>query len=149
MSNNFRKTAFLKKNINCDNATKQRIVLKKFGSVSVLKFLHRLAFDFPCNFSRDLILTDVSIENFKKWFQVFQRMKRPQFFSGESLGVKLQFNIDFFFRIAVLRKFLTRLPTRQDGVENRDKVYYIPASRDQPIYMTLDSIWSKCIVQRF
>ena len=41
---------------------------------------------------------------------------------------KLQ-NFFFFFRIAVLGKlvmqtqyFLTRLPTRQDGVENRDKV---------------------------
>ena len=53
----------------------------------------------------------------------------------ESLGVKLQFTIHIFFRTAVLRqlfdiefsykhcKFLTRLPTRQDGVENRDKVY--------------------------
>ena len=67
MSNNFRKTAFLKKNINCDNATKQRIVLKKFGSVSVLKFLQRLALDFPCNFSRGF-LTDTCIENLKKWF---------------------------------------------------------------------------------
>ena len=50
MSNNFRKTTFLKKNINCDKATEQRIVLRKFGSVSVLKCLQRLALDFPCNF---------------------------------------------------------------------------------------------------
>ena len=67
MSNNFRKTALLRKKINCNKATKQRIVLKKFGSVSVLKFLQRLAFDFPCNFSRDF-LTDTRIENFKKLF---------------------------------------------------------------------------------
>ena len=67
MSNNFPKTAFLKKNIHFNKATKQRIVLKKFGSVSVLKFLQRLALDFPCNFSRDFP-TDTCIENFKKWF---------------------------------------------------------------------------------
>ena len=67
MSDNFRKTALLRKKINCNKATKQRIVLKKFGSVSVLKFLQRLAFDFPCNFSRDF-LTDTCIENFKKLF---------------------------------------------------------------------------------
>ena len=75
MSNNFRQTALLKKNINCNKATKQRIVLKKIGSVSVLKFLQRLALDFPRNFSRGF-LTDTCIKKFKKWFQVFQRMKR-------------------------------------------------------------------------
>ena len=32
----------------------------------MLKFLQRLAFDFPGNFSRDLILTDTCIENLKK-----------------------------------------------------------------------------------
>ena len=36
MSNNFRRTA-----------TKQRIALKYFGGVPVLKFLQRLALDFP------------------------------------------------------------------------------------------------------
>ena len=38
MSNNFRKTA---------KATKQRIALRNFGGVPVLKFLQRLASDFP------------------------------------------------------------------------------------------------------
>ena len=48
MSNNFRKKAVLKKNINCKlKLQKQRIVLKKFGGVPVLKFLQRLALDFP------------------------------------------------------------------------------------------------------
>ena len=36
MSNNFRKTAFLKKYINCNKVTKQRIVLKKFGIFHVI-----------------------------------------------------------------------------------------------------------------
>ena len=47
MSNNFRKTAVLKK---CDlytKGTKQRIVRKKIWCVPVLKFLHRLALGFP------------------------------------------------------------------------------------------------------
>ena len=66
MSKIFRKTAFLKKKKNIyiyiytngNKATKQRIALKKIGSVSVLKFLQRPALDFPCNFSRDF-LTDM------------------------------------------------------------------------------------------
>ena len=52
MSNNFRKTAVLKKKRRFVNyifckATKQRIELKKLGGVPVLKFLQRLALDFP------------------------------------------------------------------------------------------------------
>ena len=42
MSNNFRKTSVLKKIL----IVKQRIVLKSFGGVPVLKFLQRLALDF-------------------------------------------------------------------------------------------------------
>ena len=104
----------------------------------MLKFLHRLALDFPyifvCNFSRTILQT---LENLKKC--LLARVT-PTIFSVESLGVKLQFKIRiFFFRTAVLRKlfdircsymykhsFLTRLPTRQDGVENHDKVYSLP-----------------------
>ena len=44
MSNNFAKTAVLKKT---SFATKQRIVLENFWDVPVLKFLQRLALDFP------------------------------------------------------------------------------------------------------
>ena len=46
MSNNFRKRLFWKK---CELWTKakQKIVLKDFGGVSVLKFLRRLVLDFP------------------------------------------------------------------------------------------------------
>ena len=41
MSNNFRKTAVLKKKYDLQTkATKQKIVLKKLGGVPVLKFLH-------------------------------------------------------------------------------------------------------------
>ena len=47
MSNNFRKTAVLKKISIVSKATKQRIALKNFGGVPVLKFLQRLALDFP------------------------------------------------------------------------------------------------------
>ena len=55
--------------------------------------------------------------------------------SGQFLGEKLYFKNHIFVRTAVLRKlfdirfsykhcnFFTRLHTRQDGVENRDKVY--------------------------
>ena len=47
MSNNFRKTAVLKKiSLNC-KVTEQRILLKNFGGVPVLKFPQRLALDFP------------------------------------------------------------------------------------------------------
>ena len=68
MSNNFRKTAFLKKISIVNESYKAKdCILKKFGSVSVLKFLQRLALDFPCNFSRGF-LTDTCIENLKKWF---------------------------------------------------------------------------------
>ena len=47
MSKNLRKTAVLKKYQLLTKATKQRIVVKKFGGVPVLKFLQRLALDFP------------------------------------------------------------------------------------------------------
>ena len=46
MSNNFHITAFQKKKSQT-KATKQRILLKNFGGVSVLKFLQKLALDFP------------------------------------------------------------------------------------------------------
>ena len=46
MSNNFRRTAVLKKYQLYTKATKQRIVRKNFGGVPVLKFLQRLALDF-------------------------------------------------------------------------------------------------------
>ena len=51
MSNNFHKTPVLKKISIVNKATKQRIALKKIEGVPVLKFLQRLALDFPCNFS--------------------------------------------------------------------------------------------------
>ena len=48
MLNNFRKTAVLKKKYQLQNkATKQNIVLETFGGIPVLKFLHRVALDFP------------------------------------------------------------------------------------------------------
>ena len=48
MSNNFRKTAVLNKNINCKlKLQSKRLVLKYFGGVPVLKFLQWLALDFP------------------------------------------------------------------------------------------------------
>ena len=80
--------------------------MKNLGGVPVLRFLQRLALDFPyicLQFSRDF-LTDKCIEKFEKCFQVVQYMYRPQIFSGESLGVKLQFTNHIFFRTAVLRK---------------------------------------------
>ena len=65
-------------------------------------------------------------------------MERSQFFSVESLGVKLSFTIHVFFRTAVLRQIFdirfsykhcnfsrVCLAIRQDGVENRDKVYCV------------------------
>ena len=59
MSNNFRKTGVLKKKNKLQTkATKQRIVLKNFGGVPVLKFLQTLAYIFHifvCNFSRDFL----------------------------------------------------------------------------------------------
>ena len=71
MSNNFRKTAVLEKNMNC----KLKLHSKGFyqqilGAVTVLKFLQELALDFPyfgCNFSRE-ICTDKWIKNFRKRF---------------------------------------------------------------------------------
>ena len=58
MSNNFRKTAALKKYKLQTKATKQRIVLKIFflwggGGVPVLKFLQTLALDFSFIFVRN------------------------------------------------------------------------------------------------
>ena len=47
MSNNFHKTDVLKKYRLQTKATKQKIVLKNFGGVPVLKLLQRLALDFP------------------------------------------------------------------------------------------------------
>ena len=70
MSNNFRKTAVLKKNQLSTKTTKQRIVLKYLGGVPMLKFFQGLALDFPyicLQFFRDF-LTDKCIENLKKWF---------------------------------------------------------------------------------
>ena len=90
MSNNFRMTAFLiKKKKLLTEAKKQRILLKNFVGVSVLKFLQRLAFHISvCIFSRDF-LTDKCIENLKSGSRPSRRMKRPEFFSVESVGVKL------------------------------------------------------------
>ena len=70
MSNNFRKTAVLKKNQLSTKTTKQRIVLKYLGGVPMLKFFQSLALDFPyicLQFFWDF-LTDKCIENLKKWF---------------------------------------------------------------------------------
>ena len=48
LSNNYHKTAVLKKKYDLETkATKQRIVLKNLGGVPLLKFLLRLALDFP------------------------------------------------------------------------------------------------------
>ena len=47
MSNNFRKTAAVKKISMSTKATKQRIALENFGGVPELKFFQRLALDFP------------------------------------------------------------------------------------------------------
>ena len=49
-------------------------------------------------------------------------VKPSNFFSRKLRNEALVYH-HIFFRTAVLRKFLTRLSTRQDGVENRDKVY--------------------------
>ena len=70
MSNNFRRTAVLKKILIVNESYKARDCTKKFGGVPVLKFLQRLALDFHifvCNFSREF-LTDKCIENLKKRF---------------------------------------------------------------------------------
>ena len=69
MSNNFRITAFLKNIYKLlTKATKQRILLKNFGGVSVLKFFQKLALDFPyiCLLFFPGLLTDKCIENLKK-----------------------------------------------------------------------------------
>ena len=61
----------------------------------------------------------------------------PKIFKDNLLLCSFSLQLIFFLRTAILRKlfdirfrvliqtlqFLTRLPTRQDGVENRDKVY--------------------------
>ena len=71
MSNNFRKTAFLKKNVNCKlKLQSEGLYLNILGTYLCLNFSRGLLwiFDiFVCNFSREF-LTDKCIENFKKWF---------------------------------------------------------------------------------
>ena len=74
------------------------------------------------------------------WRNLSTGTRPPIFFNTILCLVALVYNpccccCFFFFRTAVLRKlfdirfsykhcnFFTRLPTRQDGVENRDKVY--------------------------
>ena len=47
MSNNFRRTAVLKKILIVNESYKAKDCTKKFGGVPVLKFLQRLALDFP------------------------------------------------------------------------------------------------------
>ena len=56
----------------------------------------------------------------------------PKFFGTILCFVTLVYNLFFFYRTAVLRKLFEirfsykhRLPTRQDGVENRDKAHVI------------------------
>ena len=68
MSNNFRKTALLKKNINCNKATKQRIVLKNLGAYLCLNFSRGLLSIFHVIFPGTFLITDTCIENFTKWF---------------------------------------------------------------------------------
>ena len=47
MANNFRRTTILKKNLIVNESYKAKDCTKKFGGVPVLKFLQRLALDFP------------------------------------------------------------------------------------------------------
>ena len=47
MSNNFRRTAVLKKILIVNESYKAKDCTKKFRGVPVLKFLQRLALDFP------------------------------------------------------------------------------------------------------
>ena len=72
------------------------MVLKNFGGVPVLKFLQTHALNFPYYlsviFHRIFLQTNVQ----KIWFQVFQHVECPQFFSVESSGMKLYFTIHIF-----------------------------------------------------
>ena len=90
------------------------MVLKNFGGVPVLKFLQTRALDFPYPYYLSVIFPGIfSQTNVQKiWFQVFQRVERPQFFSVESLGMRLYFTIHIFFKTAVLQQLfdITRNP---------------------------------------
>ena len=84
---------------------------------------------FVCNFSPDF-LTDECIENLKRGVLGLLANETSSIFSVESIGLKLQFTIHTFFLEQPFygnyskidshtnAGFLTRLPTRQDRVEN-------------------------------
>ena len=79
------------------------------GVVTVLNFLQTLASDFPhicLQFFPGKRLQANVYKILKSGSKAYSCMQRPQFFSGESLGVKIYFAIHIFFRTAVLRKFL-------------------------------------------
>ena len=114
MSNNFRKTAFLKKNINCKRKLQSGgLQLNILGAYLCLNFsrgLLQIFNIFVCNFSRGF-LTDKCIENFEKLFQVFSLSSSACnaliFFQQNPFKrVKLQFTTHIFLRKAVLRKLL-------------------------------------------
>ena len=129
MSNNSVNWLFLK--LHCKGFYQQIL-----GVITVLKFLQKLALDFPyivCNFSQKIFTDKLCIENFYKRFSVFQRLCNAlKFFPVESLRVKLQFTVHIFFKTAVLQKlfdirfsykhcnFSWSLPTCQEGVKSRD-----------------------------
>ena len=63
------------------------------------------------------------------------RSGTPPNFLGQSFALQLQFTTDIFSEqpfygnySTLYSRTLTRFPTRQDGVENRDKVYYYNTS---------------------
>ena len=67
------------------------------GAVTVLKFLQKLALDFP------YICLQFFPGNFYK--QMYRKLKKKVLGLLESLRVKLYFTVHIFFKTAVLRKF--------------------------------------------
>ena len=122
---------------------------KIFGAYLCLNFskgLLQIFHIFVCNFSRDF-LTYKCIENFKKWFLSLLAHVTPSIFFSRFFRSEALVSNSYFFQnshsteiighqlLIQTLQFLTRLPTRQDGVENRDKVYIASQSRSQLIFL--------------
>ena len=114
MSNNFHKTAVLKKKMNCKLKLHSKGFYKQIlGEVTLLKFPQTLALDFamylsaifPAKFQSagSEIFTDKFKENYQKWFQRMQLHVTPaNFFSRFVSSEALVYNFLFFLRTVVL-----------------------------------------------
>ena len=107
MSNNFRRTAVLKKKKKNElqtKDTKQRIVLKNLWGVPVLKFLERFVLDFPyiCLQFFPGLSTDKCIQNLKKIVLGLLAHVTPSFFFSRILRSEALVYNSYFFRKTVL-----------------------------------------------